>query len=293
MSTAASAALASATRLAGPSATLDTVQPLAGGSHATTHLIRTRNPQREMVLREFPAGDSAAVDEGRVLTALDTLGGLAPRLLARSTVNDGEPSWVLISRLPGKADIIPDHPHAWATQLGRALARIHNADAAVAANLDTVFNRRGYRARLSGPAARIVDDAWTNEIVPAPMVLTHGDYQSGNVIWDNGILTGVIDWEGAARGPAGYDIGWCRFDLYLLYGEHLADVFLSAYEEASGTGVRKPWLWDLWTLARSHQAVETWVPNYRGLGRHDLTAAELRRRHTSWTQELLQRHQTP
>ena len=33
--------------------------------------------------------------------------------------------------------------------------------------------------------------------------------------------------------------------------------------------------------------VETWVPNYRDLGRTDLTATELRNRHASWTEHLL------
>src|SRR4051794_25486840 len=120
MSSAPPAALATATRLAGPSATLDSVRPLAGGPHAATYLIRTAAPQREMILRVFPAGDPAAADEERALTAIDTLGGIAPRLLARSDEDDTTPSWVLISRLPGAADIIPDDPHPWAVQLGQA-----------------------------------------------------------------------------------------------------------------------------------------------------------------------------
>jgi aminoglycoside phosphotransferase (APT) family kinase protein len=246
-----------------------------------------------MILRVFPAGDPAAADEERALTAIDTLGGLAPRLLARGDEDGKAPSWVLISRLPGTPDIIPDDPRHWAVQLGHTLARIHASDIDVATHLDTVFDRRGYRARLFGPAARVVGEAWEKTITAAPLVLTHGDYQSGNVIWRNGTLTGVIDWEGAARGPAGYDVGWCRFDLYLLYGRNLADVFLHAYEEAGGTTVRDPHLWDLWTLARSHETVEDWVPNYRDLGRPDLTASELRRRHTAWTHELLQRRHAP
>lgn len=286
-----SAALASAPGLAGADAHVDTVRPLAGGSHATTYLIRTAAPRHEMILREFTAGDPAAADEERVLTALDGLGGLAPVLLARGAEDNGDPPWVLISRLPGRADIIPEHPRDWATQLGRTLARLHDTDPTVAASLDTVFTRRGRRERLFGPAARVVDDAWDTEIATAPLVLTHGDYQSGNVIWEDGRLSGVVDWEGASRAPAGWDIGWCRFDLYLLYGEYLADVFLAAYEEARGSRVEKLWLWDLWTLARSHRTVETWVPNYRDLGRGDLTAAELRRRHTTWTRDLLRRHQ--
>ncbi|MFF1610999.1 hypothetical protein ACFVYA_24740 [Amycolatopsis sp. NPDC058278] len=61
-----------------------------------------------MILRVFPAGDPAAADEERALTAIDTLGGLAPRLLARGDEDGKTPSWVLISRLPGTAE-----PHLW------------------------------------------------------------------------------------------------------------------------------------------------------------------------------------
>jgi hypothetical protein len=46
-------------------------------------------------------------------------------------------------------------------------------------------------------------------------------------------------------------------------------------------------LWDLFALAHSQRSVETWVPNYHDLGRTDLSAAELRRRHTAWTDNRL------
>lgn len=280
-----SAALDRATELAGPAATLQAVRPLAGGSHASTYLVEIANPDRQMVLREFPMGDPAAANEERVLTALDGLGGLAPEFLSRGAGRDRP--WVLITRMPGRADIVPDDPRAWAAQLGSTLAQIHGTSAKTIAALDSVYDRRG-RDRLSGPAADIVDAAWEQRILAAPPVLTHGDFQSGNVIWDNGLLSGVIDWEGAVRGRAGHDIGWCRLDLYLLYDEQIADHFLAAYEAASATSLEDPLLWDLWTLARSHAGVETWVPNYRDLGRPDLTAQELRRRHTAWTTTVLQ-----
>jgi hypothetical protein len=103
------------------------------------------------------------------------------------------------------------------------------------------------------------------------------------------VLTGVVDWSGGAVGPPGFDVSWCRLDLYLLHGEHIADDFLHAYEAASGSVLPDRWLWDLWAVARSHRAVEAWVPNYRDLGRGDLTATELRNRHTAWTNRLLAR----
>ena len=67
----------------------------------------------------------------------------------------------------------------------------------------------------------------------------------------------------------------------------LTDAFLAAYQAAAGAAVPGLRLWDLWAAARSDATVQTWVPNYRDLGRADLTAAELRRRHAAWTARRL------
>jgi hypothetical protein len=81
--------------------------------------------------------------------------------------------------------------------------------------------------------------------------------------------------------------GCCRLDLCLLYGEHIAGRFLDAYETASKSVLPGRLVWDLWAVARSHAQVESWAANYRDLGRTDLTAAELRKRHTAWTEYLI------
>jgi aminoglycoside phosphotransferase (APT) family kinase protein len=124
-------------------------------------------------------------------------------------------------------------------------------------------------------------------LATAPVVLTHYDFWSGNTFWQDGDLTGVVDWSGVALGPRGFDVGWCRLDLYLLYGQHIADRFLDSYETGSKSALPDLRLWDLWAVARSYENVESWVPNYRDLGRTDLTATELRRLHTAWTQYLI------
>jgi aminoglycoside phosphotransferase (APT) family kinase protein len=281
-------ALEKAAEIAGPLATVDTVRPLPGGTHARTYLIQTENPALDMVLREFPVGDEAGSREVRVLRALHGLDGLAPRLLA-SDLDGGwstHPS-VLISRLAGHADITPNDSTEWATQLGRALARVHATPTNHLAALDRVLDRPGGTLEgIIGPAAATVDTNWAR-LVRQPIVLTHSDFWSGNVLWDDGALSGVVDWSGGALGPAGFDLGWCRLDLVLLYDQSVADVFLAAYEAAIGSVVSDPQLCDLWAVARAHDIVETWVPNYRDLGRVDLTAPELRRRHTAWTRRLL------
>jgi aminoglycoside phosphotransferase (APT) family kinase protein len=281
-------AIARAVALAGPTATVRETVALAGGTHASTYLVRTATPEREFILREFDPGDDAARDEARILAALEGLDGLAPRLLASDL--DGptaEGPWTLISRLPGLADITPGDPSGFARQLGKALARIHATAGDRLTAFRSVLDRPGgCRADLGGPAAGSVADGWA-QLTTAPAVLTHYDFWSGNTVWEDGALTGVVDWSGAGLGPRGFDLGWCRLDLYLLFGQRIADMFLDSYQVASTVACPDPLLADLWAVARSYHSVESWVPNYGDLGRTDLTARVLRARHTEWTEHLI------
>jgi aminoglycoside phosphotransferase (APT) family kinase protein len=143
----------------------------------------------------------------------------------------------------------------------------------------------GSPAALSGPAASLVAARWET-IASARAVLTHYDFWSGNTLWQDGTLTGVVDWSGAALGPPGFDLGWYRLDLYLLYDERIADMVAESYRAASTVMLPDLLLYDLWATARAHRGVASWVPNYRDLGRPDLTAHVLRRRHTAWTRHL-------
>ena len=74
-------ALEEVRRLAGSSATIESVMRLEGGQHADTWRVDTASPEFTVVVRQFPAGDSAGAREQQVLHALDGLEGLAPVLL--------------------------------------------------------------------------------------------------------------------------------------------------------------------------------------------------------------------
>jgi aminoglycoside phosphotransferase (APT) family kinase protein len=276
--------------LDGPGAAVSSARPLKGGLQASTWLVLTTGPEREFIFREFPPGDDAAVREARILRALGGLNGLAPLLLADGLDPESARGWTLTSRLPGAAQLVPADPSVWASRLGSALALIHAAPVSHAAGLPSLFERPEAGASLealTGPAADPVAAGWES-LTSGPFVLCHGDYYSGNTLWDGGTLTGVVDWPCATAGPPGIDISWCRLDLYLLYDEQVADTFLDSYQAAGGTP-GDPLPWDLWAVARSHRDVESWAASFGDLGRSDLTAAELRRRHTAWTSSLLAR----
>lgn len=263
---------------------------LEGGQHADTWRVDTASPELTVVVRQFPAGDSAGAREQQVLHALDGLGGLAPVVLGSDL--DGrwsERQTLLISWLDGEGNITPTDPETWAGQLGHALATVHAVPSDRLAALPSVFDRSGGSpTAVAGPLAARIRSAWSR-ITASEKVLTHNDYWSGNVVWRDGELTGIVDWSGGARGPRGFDLGWCRLDLVLLFDERIADVFVAAYEDRVGRRIDNVALWDGWAVARSHDSVETWAPNYTPLGRADLTGPELRRRHSRWTGRLLER----
>jgi aminoglycoside phosphotransferase (APT) family kinase protein len=80
------------------------VRPLLGGTHAVTVLLEAGG--QEMVLRRYPPGDDAPAREARVLEALDGLDGWTPKPLGV----DPARGLILITRLPGTADIRPSDP---------------------------------------------------------------------------------------------------------------------------------------------------------------------------------------
>jgi aminoglycoside phosphotransferase (APT) family kinase protein len=252
---------------------------LAGGQHADTWRVDTENPAISVVVRQFPAGDPAPLLEQRVLRALG--GDLSGR---RSKYPTSMISW-----LDGQPDITPADPRGWARELGRGLAAVHAVPTGRLAELPSVFDGRGgSEERLAGPLAAEVRSRWS-EVVGSPEVLSHCDYWSGNVVWRHGRLTGIVDWSSGSRGPRGFDLGWCRLDLILLFDEQIADDFLAAYEAGAGQAVGEMRLWDCWAAARSDDDVGSWVPNYLPLGRADLDEDQLRRRHAQWTARLRER----
>ena len=58
-------------------------------------------------------------------------------------------------------------------------------------------------------AGRRVRERLLEDTPPAPAPgLVHGDYQPGNVLYEDGRMTGIIDWELASIGSPLLDVGW-------------------------------------------------------------------------------------
>jgi aminoglycoside phosphotransferase (APT) family kinase protein len=69
--------------------------------------------------------------------------------------------------------------------------------------------------------------------------LLHGDYRTGNMLFDGPRITAVLDWEFATLGDPGYDLGWVcspsnRMGTDLVCMLLPEEAFLSRYERYSG-----------------------------------------------------------
>lgn len=64
--------------------------------------------------------------------------------------------------------------------------------------------------------------------------LVHHDFHLGNVLWDGGVVAGVIDWAETSWGPPDLDVAHMSTDLALMHDPSAAQRFRAAYVRAGG-----------------------------------------------------------
>jgi aminoglycoside phosphotransferase (APT) family kinase protein len=230
---------------------------LTGGVSSSIHRLAVEhNGRREsLILRRWvPDADhaeyviGAVASEAAILTALERSDLPAPRLIGSTTDAAHAGPAVLMTRVPGRLQLVPrDREHSL-RQMVNMLVRIH------ALRVDAEpFMPWLDRSRLSPVPDASRPDIWRAAIAlvagdrPLPATcFIHRDYQQFNLLWSREQLTGVIDWVQAAIGPPDIDVGVCRLNLTLLCSADVAERFRQMYEAEAGRRV-DPW-WDLQSL---------------------------------------------
>jgi aminoglycoside phosphotransferase (APT) family kinase protein len=78
----------------------------------------------------------------------------------------------------------------------------------------------------------------------AEHVFLHRDYHPGNLLWEKGTLSGIVDWPSSCGGPRGIDVAHARGNLALVDGVGAAEQFLRAYRQIVPFYDHDPW-WDI------------------------------------------------
>ncbi len=235
---------------------------LTGG--ATMESWRFEAGGEAFVLRRAP---SLAFMEGRpfghateaaLIRAAHGAGVIAPEVLTVLEPEDGIGSGFIMRALPGTTDpkeiLAEEGADTILSEAGQSLARIHSLKRedlptdvpvmdyrAAIADLRQQFEEAGGDRPIIALGLKWMEDHCPDECSP---VLNHGDYRMGNLLAQDGHLTGVLDWELAHFGDPHEDLAFgcmavwrfARYDRPALGLGSLEDYF-SAYEAESGRKV--------------------------------------------------------
>ncbi|SMQ64585.1 Predicted kinase, aminoglycoside phosphotransferase (APT) family [Altererythrobacter xiamenensis] len=235
---------------------------LTGG--ATMESWRFSSGGEDYVLRRAPSLEFIEdrpyghATEAAIIEAVRAAGVTAPEVVTVLEESDGIGSGFVMRALPGtpnpKEILAMEGAETILREAARDLARIHSVNRADVPADVPVMN---YREAIAGLREQFEEAGgdrpiialglkWMEDNCPDPVepVLIHGDYRMGNILAEDGHLTGVLDWELAHFGDPHEDLAFgcmavwrfARYDRPALGLGALVDYF-SAYEAESGRTV--------------------------------------------------------
>jgi aminoglycoside phosphotransferase (APT) family kinase protein len=286
----------------GPGTTVESVRQLQGATSSTLYAVdAARNGRRvDLVLRRFTNREWLREEpdipqrEAESMRMARRVGVSAPEPVALDDRQgqDGVPV-LLMTRLPGAVDLLPDDMDGWLYGLAEAILPLHSLEAA-----DFPWEYAPYNdvTRLAVPAWSSCPDLWRQaiEIVNGPWpeahtCFIHRDYHPTNVLWQDGRVSGVVDWPNGCRGPVDLDLAWCRMNLAGMYGVEVADRFLHAYESLAGSafGYRYHPFWDLIVIIEGLPGPPDVYPPWVEFGMSGLTDALMLEREDAYLNSVM------
>jgi aminoglycoside phosphotransferase (APT) family kinase protein len=280
-----------------PTAILTRAYRLSGGVSAlitALEIERADGTPIQFVVREHGETDRArnlqiARDEFRLMQIARARGLSVPEPYYLDESCDLFPVPVLVTELiDGTATFAPADIDRYLDRSAAELAKIH----AVAASPELAFLPR-LDSAPGPPLAQLDEELGEKRIRDAlmtnrsgarqnPDCLLHGDYWPGNLLWQDGQLVSVVDWEDAALGDPLADLSNSRLELLWAFGVEAMDIFTSRYLSLAAIDSAALPYWDLLAALRPCSKLSTW----------DLDAAterQMRERHRWFVDQALER----
>lgn len=138
----------------------------------------------------------------------------------------------LMTLLPGRTEL-ERHDDALLAALWRLVDAVHAVEPA-GADRPREFQSWAHEAKRVVPTWSTRGTVWREafrllESAPPPFEprFLHRDLHLGNVLWEQGRVTGVVDWVETSWGPAELDVAHATTYLALLHGPDVAERFLA------------------------------------------------------------------
>jgi aminoglycoside phosphotransferase (APT) family kinase protein len=241
--------------------------PLTGGVSAQVMAIeiaRADGQTQKMIARrhgdaDFENNPGVAADELKLMQILKDAGVAVPAPLYLDDSGDifDRPA-IVIEFIDGKTEFSPTNLDDMMRQMAVSLVKIHCVDCAyldflpqhtfeaLSENFDDSFDVRRIREILeSAPRGN-------------PHGLLHGDFWPGNVLWRDGQLAAVIDWEDAALGDPLIDLANGRLEILWALGAEAMENFTRQYQAANAIDLSGLPYWDLRVALRNVEKIGGW-----------------------------------
>ena len=272
-----------------PGHRLISITPATAAFTNAVHVLDTVSPggqRRHFVVKRMtyePDPERATADYyGLQIARRHGIPAPEPLLLDATGEMLGTPG-IVTKFVRGRQIANPENPAEWARDLADLLLRIH--DVSPDSNerqgiydgneLGLYFLTGHWPEASSGhPLSETIYRAIRElrlGIRKVPPVFLHMDYWPGNVLWRDGRVSAVLDWDAAGYGDPALDVGYFRMNMYLRGIKEAADVFLEHYEAVRGP-VLNLGFWDLACAARALPDPAAWIPQSREMG--DLGATD-------------------
>ncbi len=251
----------------------DGLERLSGGANmeswrftaGDTVCVLRRAPSLEMM--EGRPLDHAA--EAALIRAARAAGVMAPEVLAELIPADGIGSGYVMRAISGSPDpnafLAEADPQIGIADIARELAKTHQTDCTglTVPVMDTAQALGELRSRFLsyGGDRPILALAlrWLEANIPPPVTprLVHGDFRLGNLMFEHGRLTGVLDWELAHLGDWHEDLAFGCMTVWRFsrpdrpgYGLATVEELAAAYKQAGGEAF-DPARFRFWTIYRT------------------------------------------
>lgn len=267
-----------------PGGTLIRTWKLNGGVSAQVTALEVRRQDgalQRMVVRQHGPADlqhnpRIAADEFRLLQLVHAHGVAVPAAYyADESGAVFDTPYVVIEFVEGSTEFGAADVSGMLDQLAAQLASIHRLNGSNA-DLSFLPSKAGWYAdKLRNRPERLDDSIDEGRIRdrlervwPLPQrnqsVLLHGDYWPGNILWRDGRLAAVLDWEDAAVGDPLADLGNTRIELLWAFGAEAMDRFTQEYKARMSLDYTDLPYWDLCAALRPAFKLAEWTAGDAG-----------------------------
>lgn len=270
---------------------------LVGGWTSDIRLLRIDGPDAivlRRLYREPWVSHAAALltREADVLKLLEHTAVPAPRLLGLDAdAGRADAPALLMTRVEGSLVLEETELVDRLPKLAELLLAIHRIDPQ---NRPRDWESWAVEERRRVPPWSSSPASWTRAFAaidgPPPAhdcVFPHRDFHPGNVLWNDDVVTGVVDWVETSWGPAALDIAHCCTALAMLCGPATAHRFGDEYCALAGVTPPGPY-WQLIDIVGFLPDPGKVVGPWREAGRSDLSIDLARARLESYLDDILE-----